>query len=61
MTVGWDTNHEGYRQIFCAALTGILANPALFEGWGDLAGECAVRRANDVVVAAIKHAGEEYP
>lgn len=55
MAEKWDTNHEGLRQIFCAALTGICANPHFidthqFQGNPD----AAVDFANKIVEAAVR-------
>ena len=46
-------NHDGYRAIFNAALTGICANPAFFGAiyQGSPAG--AVKFASDVLAAAL--------
>lgn len=48
----WDTNHAGYRAIFNAALTGILANPGFFGPIMQGDPEAAVAFANRVVVLA---------
>ena len=49
----WNTNHAGYRDIFNAAVTGILANPAFFGPVFQGEPEAAVDFADLVVVAAI--------
>lgn len=54
----WDTNHEGYRAIFNAALAGIIANPNFFEFTMQGQPENAVNFANEVVLAAIH--GDQY-
>ncbi len=50
----WNTNHDGYRSIFNAALTGIVANPNFYGPimQGDPA--AAVEFADKVVLAAIR-------
>lgn len=54
----WDTNHDGYRAIFNAALSGICANPYFFGPLMQQAPEAAVAFANEVVLAAIY--GDKY-
>lgn len=46
-------NHEGYRAVFLAALTGITANPAFFGPIHQGEPASAVRFAKDVLAAAI--------
>lgn len=57
-TPHWDNNHEGYRAIFNAALTGICANPVFFDAIMQGQPEAAVEFANEVTLAAIY--GEKY-
>lgn len=45
--------HDGYRAIFNAALTGICANPAFFGPIMQQSPQAAVEFARDVVVAAV--------
>jgi hypothetical protein len=54
----WDTNHEGLRQIFCAALTGICANPHFLDTH-QFQGEpaAAVEFADKIVMEALKASG----
>jgi hypothetical protein len=54
----WDTNHNGYRSIFNAALTGICANPAFFGQTMQGDPRAAVEFANEVTLAAIY--GDKY-
>lgn len=54
----WDSNHEGYRAIFNAALSGICANPNFFGSIMQQQPEAAVDFANEVVLAAIY--GDKY-
>jgi hypothetical protein len=54
----WDNNHEGYRAIFNAALTGICANPNFFGPILQGSPEAAVNFANEVTLAAIY--GDKY-
>lgn len=54
----WDTNHDGYRAIFNAALTGICANPNFFGHSFQGSPQAAVEFANEVTLAAIY--GEAY-
>lgn len=54
----WDTNHEGYRAIFNAALTGICANPNFFGPVMQQSPQAAVDFANEVTLATIY--GEAY-
>lgn len=54
----WNSNHEGYRAIFNAALSGICANPNFFGSIMQQQPEAAVDFANEVVLAAIY--GEKY-
>ncbi len=54
----WNTNHDGYRAIFNAALTGICANPHFFGPLMQHAPGAAVDFANEVVLAAIY--GDKY-
>jgi len=54
----WDTNHEGYRAIFNAALAGICANPNFFGPIMQQSPEAAVQFANEVTLAAIY--GDKY-
>lgn len=49
----WDTNHAGYRAVFNAALTGILANPGFFGPIMEGSPTAAVEFADEVVMAAI--------
>lgn len=49
----WDNNHDGYRAIFNAALSGICANPNFFGPIMQQNPESAVDFANEVVLAAI--------
>lgn len=58
METRWDNNHEGYRAIFNAALTGICANPNFFGSIMQQQPEAAVDFANEVVLAAIH--GDAY-
>lgn len=50
---GWDTNHDGYRSIFNAALSGICANPTFFGPVMQGDPRAAVDFANEVTLAAI--------
>ena len=54
----WNANHEGYRAIFNAALTGICANPNFFGPIMQQSPRAAVEFANEVVLAAIY--GDKY-
>jgi hypothetical protein len=54
----WDNNHEGYRSIFNAALSGICANPVFFEAVMQGSPKTAVQFANEVTLAAIY--GDKY-
>lgn len=45
---GWH-NHEGYRQIFCAALTGFIANKDFHGVYYQGSPEAAVEFAKEVV------------
>ena len=54
----WNTNHDGYREIFNAALTGICANPNFFGSIMQGQPEAAVDFANEVTLAAIY--GDRY-
>ena len=54
----WDSNHEGYRAIFNAAIAGICANPNFFGSTMQGAPEAAVHFANEVTLAAIY--GDKY-
>lgn len=54
----WDNNHDGYRAIFNAALSGICANPNFFGSTMQGAPEAAVHFANEVTLAAIY--GDKY-
>lgn len=54
----WDSNHEGYRAIFNAALTGICANPNFFGPIMQQNPQAAVEFANEVTLVAIY--GEKY-
>ncbi len=54
----WDNNHEGYRQIFNAALSGILANSQFFGAVMQGEPKAAVEFANEVTLAAIY--GDKY-
>lgn len=54
----WDNNHEGYRSIFNAALSGICANPNFFGPIMQQLPEAAVQFANEVVLAAVY--GDKY-
>lgn len=54
----WDNNHEGYRAIFNAALTGICANPSFFGPILQGSPEAAVNFANEVTLVAIY--GDKY-
>lgn len=47
-------NHEGYRAIFLAALTGITANPAFFGAIHQGEPRSAVKFAKDVLIAALQ-------
>lgn len=49
----WDTNYAVYREVFNAALTGILANPAFFGALMQGEPEAAIELADRVVLAAI--------
>lgn len=49
----WDSNHEGYRSIFNAALAGICANPNFFGPILQGDPKAAVSFANEVTLAAI--------
>ena len=53
MDTKWNTNHDGYRAIFNAALGGICANPN-FQQYP----EAVVEFANECVLAAIH--GDQY-
>lgn len=64
----WDTNHDGYRAIFNAAITGICANPIFFGADFQGRPEAAVAFASEVVLAAAygdayvpPHARENQP
>lgn len=46
-------NHDGYREIFNAALTGICANPHFFGPLFQQSPQAAAEFARDVVAAAI--------
>ena len=50
----WDTNHAGYRDIFNAALTGVLANPHFYGPILQGSPEAAVGFADKIVMAAIQ-------
>jgi len=50
----WDTNHEGYRAIFNAALTGFIANKDFHSQVFQGSPQAAVEFADEVVVAAIR-------
>lgn len=54
----WNNNHDGYRAIFNAALTGICANPEFFGFIHQGNPQSAVEFANEVVLAAIY--GDKY-
>lgn len=54
----WNTNHDGYRAIFNAALAGICANPNFFGPIMQQSPQAAVDFANEVTLAAIY--GEKY-
>lgn len=54
----WNTDHEGYRAIFNAALSGICANPSFFGPTMQGDPRAAVDFANEVTLAAIY--GDEY-
>lgn len=49
----WDTNNPSLRNIFCAALQGICANPAFFGGEYQGSPNAAIEFADRVVLAAI--------
>lgn len=48
----WNTDNPQHFAVFCAALTGIIANPN-----GAILPKLAVEYANDIVLAAIKSNG----
>ena len=50
----WNTEHDGYRAIFLAALTGICANPALFGAVMQGSPSAAIEFADGIVLAAIE-------
>lgn len=50
----WNTNHSGYREIFCAALTGICANPAFFGAGFQGDPSAAIQFADKIVIAAAR-------
>lgn len=52
----WDTNHSGYRAIFNAALSGIVANPVFFGPIMQGSPAAAVEFADSVVLAATRRA-----
>lgn len=54
----WDSNHDGYRAIFNAALTGICANPNFFGATMQGDPRAAVDFANEVTLVAIY--GDQY-
>lgn len=54
----WNTNHEGYRAIFNAALAGICANPNFFGATMQGDPRAAVDFANEATLAAIY--GDQY-
>lgn len=54
----WNTNHDGYRAIFNAALAGICANPNFFGPTMQQSPQAAVEFANEVTLAAIY--GDKY-
>ena len=54
----WNTNHDGYRAIFNAALAGICANPNFFGPTMQGDPRSAVEFANEVTLAAIY--GDKY-
>lgn len=55
---GWH-NHEGYRQIFCAALTGIIANKDFSGPITQGCPEAAVEFAKQVVAVCASTAIKE--
>lgn len=52
--LAWDTNHEGYRAIFNAALTGFIANKDFHGPMSQGSPQAAVEFADEVVIAAIR-------
>lgn len=50
----WDTNHEGYRAIFNAALNGFIANKDFHGPVSQGNAQAAVEFASEVVLAAIR-------
>ncbi len=56
----WNTNHDGYRAIFSAALTGICANPQFFGPLFQQSPEAAVEFADAVVLAAIESGPQPF-
>lgn len=55
----WDTNFAAYREIFNAALTGILANPHFYGPIHQGSAASAVEFADAVVLAATSQPDEE--
>lgn len=53
---GWDTNHAGLSDIFCAAITGICANPNFFGPLFQQSPDAVIEFADQVVLSAISHA-----
>lgn len=58
---GWDTNNEHLVRIFCAALSGITANPAFFGPIFQQSPEAAVEFANQCVIAQLRASATEAP
>lgn len=49
----WNTNSPACREIFCAALQGICANPSFFGALFQQSPQAAVEFADSVVIAAV--------
>jgi hypothetical protein len=52
-TQPWNTESEFAREVFCAALQGILANPGFFGPLFQQSPEAAVEFADQVVLRAV--------
>lgn len=52
---GWNTNDAGLHEIFCAAITGICANPSFFGPLFQQHPDAAVEFADQVVLSALYH------
>ncbi len=59
MGENWDTNHDGLRAIFIAAIQGICANPHFIDTYQFQGSpEAAVEFANKVVLATLKSSAD---